>query len=313
MVMDRKAFQVWLSEIDELTPSQKLDVAEILAGRAIGGASRAAIEVMVGEDRPCPHCATLGAVSRGTARGLRRYRCKACGKSFNALTGTPLSALRYRERWLDFGRSMADGDTVRAAAARCRIAVSTAFRWRHRWLKALKSGAGKLAGIVEADETFVLSRRKGERNLGRKPRKRGGKAAKRGLSHELTPILVAVDRTGVTISAVLPSISAASLRAVLEPVLSKDALLVTDGCTSYPLCAAALGVSHKALRLSAGERVRGDLHIQTVNSRHERLKTFLRPKRGVATKYLANYLNWFHLAGLQSSTPRACLNAAIAG
>ncbi len=66
--MDRKAFQVWLSEIDELTPSQKLDVAEILAGRAIGGASRAAIEVTVGEDRPCPHCATLGAVSRGTAR-----------------------------------------------------------------------------------------------------------------------------------------------------------------------------------------------------------------------------------------------------
>ena len=115
-----------------------------------------------------------------------------------------------------------------------------------------------MAGVVEAEETFVLSSRKGERNLGRKPRKRGGKAAKRGLSHELTPILVAVDRTGVTISAVLPSISAASLQAVLEPVLSKDALLVTDGCTSYPPCAAALGVSHMALRLSAGERVRGD-------------------------------------------------------
>lgn len=94
---------------------------------------------------------------------------------------------------------------------------------------------------------------------------------------------------------------------VLEPVPSKDALLVTDGCTSYPPCAAALGVSHEPLSLSAGERVRGDLHIQTVNSRHERLKIFLRPKRGVATKYLANYLNWFHLTGLQSATPRASL------
>ena len=206
---------------------------------------------------------------------------------------------------------MTDGDTVRAAASRCGIAVSTAFRWRHRWLKALKSGAGKLAGIVEADETFVLSSRKGERNLGRKPRKRGGKASKRGLSHEQVPILVAVDRTGVTISAVLPSVSAANLQAVLEPVLSKDVLLVTDGCTSYPPCAAALGVSHEALNQSAGERVRGDLHIQTVNSRHERLKAFLRPRRGVATKYLVSYLNWFHLAGLRDSTPRACLNAAM--
>lgn len=102
-------------------------------------------------------------------------------KSFNAVTATPLSGLRYKERWLDFGRSMADGGTVRTAAARCGIAVSTAFRWRHRWLAAHKSGAGKLAGIVEADETFLLSSRKGERNLGRKPRKRGGKAGKRGL------------------------------------------------------------------------------------------------------------------------------------
>jgi len=32
------------------------------------------------------------------------------------------------------------------------------------------------------------------------------------------------------------------------------------------------------------------LHIQTVNSRHERLKTFLRRHRGVATKYLDSYL-----------------------
>ena len=86
-------------------------------------------------------------------------QCNACGKSFNALTTMPLSGLRYRDRWLDFGRSMTDGATVRAAASRCGIAVSTAFRWRHRWLKALKSGAGKRAGIVEAGETFVLSSR----------------------------------------------------------------------------------------------------------------------------------------------------------
>ena len=49
-----------------------------------------------------------------------------------------------------------------------------------------------------------------------------------------------------------------------------------------------------------------------VNSLHERIKTFLRARRGVATKYLDNYLRWFHLAELQHApTPRACLNAAI--
>lgn len=96
----------------------------------------------------------------------------------------------------------------------------------------------------------------------RKARKRGGKAAKPGLSHELVPVLVAADRSGATVSAVLPAVSAAHLQAALAPVLDKDALLVTDGCTSYPPCAAALGVSHEVLNQSAGERVRGELHMR---------------------------------------------------
>ena len=38
----------------------------------------------------------------------------------------------------------------------------------------------------------------------RKARKRGGKATKRGLSDEQVPVLVATDRSGTTVSAVLP-------------------------------------------------------------------------------------------------------------
>jgi transposase-like protein len=310
--MDRKQFEAWLSAAETLTAAQRAEAVAVLAGRAAGPAALAAIEFGVGEDRLCPHCGTPGAVARGRARGLRRYQCKGCGRTFGALTGTPLSGLHHKERWLDFGQSLAARETVREAAARCAVAVSTAFRWRHRFLGAVKSGASTLKGIVEADETFVLASRKGERDLGRKPRKRGGKAQKRGLSHEQVPVLVAADRSGATLSAVLPAVNAAALQEVLGPVIAKDALLVSDGCTSYPPCAAALGISHEALNLSAGERVRGDLHIQTVNSRHEQIKTFLRRHRGVATKYLDNYLRWFHLAVLPArSSPRACLSAAM--
>ena len=88
--------------------------------------------------------------------------------------------------------------------------------------------------------------------------------------------------------------------------------VATDGGTALACCAIGMKVSHEVMNQSAGERVRGELHIQTVNSLHERIKTFLRARRGVATKYLDNYLRWFHLAGLQHApTPRACLNAAI--
>ena len=64
---------------------------------------------------------------------------------------------------------------------------------------------------------------------------------------------------------------------------------------------------------SAGERVRGAVHIQTVNSRHSQIKDFLRRFRGIATKCLDSYLRWFHLVVLgRHPSPRACLAAASA-
>ena len=159
--MDRKAFLGWVSQVDDLTEAQRADAMAIMAGHPHEGAAAAAIELAIGVDRQCPHCQRPGAENRGMARGLRRYRCKACGKSFNALTATLLSRLRHKDRWLAFGQSLAEEETIDQAAGRCGIAHSTAFRWRHRFLRAAKPASEMLGGIVEADETFVLSSRKG--------------------------------------------------------------------------------------------------------------------------------------------------------
>ncbi len=119
--------------------------------------------------------------------------------------------------------------------------------------------------------------------------KRGGKASKRGLSHEQVPVLVAADRSGTTISEVLAAVNAEALHAALEPAVDTDIVLVSDGHGSYPPCAAAMGVRHEALIHSAEERVRDAFHIQTVNSRHSQLKGFLRRYRGIATKSLDSF------------------------
>ena len=196
----------------------------------------------------------------------------------------------------------------------CSSAGATAFRARcHRFLAAVRQAPDRLAGIVEADETFVLESRKGERKLDRKPRRRGGKARKRGLSREQVPILVAADRAGATLSHTLPVLNAKSVKEALEPVVARDALLVSDANRCYPPVAAALDIPHESINGAAGERVRGALHIQTVNTRHSQIKGFLRGFRGIATKYLDSYLRWFHLIELgDQPSPRACLEAAMA-
>lgn len=213
--MDGAIYQKWIEDIDALSEAQREEVQKILAGRSSEAEVIAALEGRLLADRVCPLCQRQGAVCRGRANGLRRFSCAGCGKTFNALTGTPLANLHYKGRWFDFARSLSEGESVRTSAARCDVAVSTAFRWRHRFLRAITTDTAPLGGIVEADETYVLESRKGSRawknaaagqpdaeEPERKPRKRGGKATRRGLSSEQVPILVAADRTGATISAI---------------------------------------------------------------------------------------------------------------
>ena len=169
----------------------------------------------------------------------------------------------------------------------------------------------KLKGIVEVDETYVPESRKGERNLDRKARRRGGKASKRGLSDEQVQILFAVDRSGTTTCSVLPSVTGDNVQAVLEPRIDDDIILVTDGNNIYPPCAKSLGIKHEALNPSAGERKRGVFNISKVNNRHSLFKDFLHRFRGVSTKYLGNYLRWFERYALLKSLPRSYLATAL--
>jgi len=82
--MEQERFQEWLSKLDGISPSQRRQLVASLEAGAVQTSSLSAIDVSVGEDRRCPHCAVLRAISRGKARGLRRYQCKTCRKIVNA-------------------------------------------------------------------------------------------------------------------------------------------------------------------------------------------------------------------------------------
>jgi hypothetical protein len=234
-------------------------------------------------------------VRNGHANGLQRFKCRACTKSFNALTGTPLARLHQRGKWLSQASALRDGLVLREVANRLHVALSTAHRWRHRFLAVPRTvQAQALMGIAEADETYFLRSCKGQRHgLGRPPRKRGSVAKQRGLGHEQVPVLVARDRAGGTANFVLDLATASAIGTVLKPILPTDTVLCTDGSSTLAAVARNLGVEHHAINVSAGVRVVGAWHVQNVNAFGSRLRGWLRRFKGVATKYLANYLGWF--------------------
>ena len=124
-------------------------------------------------------------------------------------------------------------------------------------------------------------------------RRRGGHAAKRGLSAEQVPILVARNRAGQTTDFILKTGNKQGLIAVLPLAIADDAVLCTDGSAMLARAARDLGIEHHGLNTLRGERKRGVWHIQNVNGYHSRFKGRMARFKGVATSYLPNYLGWF--------------------
>jgi len=307
-------FQRLVEQVSQLTGEQRTALAKVLAGRGEAGETTALIEARFAEKATCPHCQGEGQ-KWGFAAGLRRYRCRTCKKSFNALTKTPLAFLKKRDKLAAYGQAMVDGLSLRKAAKRVGIDLTTAFDWRHRLLKMpAKAKPAKLQGVVEADETYFLESKKGKRKLDRKARKRGGKASKRGLSDEQIPVMVTRDRSGATLTEVLPEVTTASITKVLDPVVAKDAALVSDGEKAYRAFANATDRLHIALIASAGERTWGTYHIQNVNAYTSGLKGWIARFKGVATEYLPNYLGWHRRLEREGEafTRMSCVAAALA-
>ncbi len=313
--MDACTFDTFLSQIGLLSIQQCAHALTVLKGTVDTARATDIIQAAVLDKMSCPRCQGRSLYRHGQANGMQRYQCRACRRTFNALTGTPLARLRHKSKWLDFLDCMLDSRTVRKAATRIAVAKNTSMRWRHRFLAVTKDDRpAVLTGIAEADETFLLESKKGARKMDRPARKHGGKASKRGISTEQVCILVARDRSGQTRDFVTGRgpVTKAQLLQHLLPILARDTLLVTDANAAYSAFAAATGITHACVNLRAGVRVNGAIHVQNVNGYHGRFHEWLRPFHGVATRYLPNYLGWRWAIDQQRiRSPETFLKAAI--
>lgn len=314
--MEQVEYKQLVASLEGLTDEQFDSLLETLKVRKDTDGVQRLVQARMAEKKSCPHCESLEVVKFGFSFGSQRYRCKACRKTFNPLTGTPFNRLRGKEKLLENAACMTDGLSVRKTAERVKISVRKAFRWRHKFLSFLnQQKPSGLSGVVEADETFFPVSYKGQKKaLPRQAKKRPGKT-KDGSGTEKTPVVVAVQRgTQVAFDQVLPAATAVALTDALKPVLGKDAVLSTDGNAAYWTVAKDLEVE-AGYFISAyhGKGGNGTWHVQSVNRYDADLKTWMARFKGVATKYLANYLGWRRLLDRfkDSLTPQQFLFHAL--
>ena len=165
--MDGKTFGRFCARIDGMSVGQIREVRAKLRRLDARIEARARIDRRGEKLSGCVHCGAAALQRWGETRtGLRRFRCKACRRTFSSATGTVLARLRLPEKFqlaLEDMLSRAPS-SCRALAARLGVDKMTVWRWRMRALAALQGvGATAIGGVVEADEKLFRELRKGSR------------------------------------------------------------------------------------------------------------------------------------------------------
>lgn len=251
----------------------------------------------------CPKCGKehphliKGGKTKG---GKQMFRCMECGARFVAdIHEVTFHSRLSREQWNEAIKSSVSGDSLDVTASKCDVTHRTAFNMRHKIMSFLEKDEDsiKVAEEVELDEKYVQESHKGKKIEGRKPRKRGEKATKRGISDEKVCLLTAVERKG---SSFLRSYNMG--RPSSEDVLNlsshikQGAYLWTDNHSSYNKLTETLG--SKRVILSSHEEYDKVNHLNTVNSFHSYIEKWYVRMRGVATKYINRYAALFNVRWL---------------
>ena len=185
----------------------------------------------------CPHCGSAdeSKVRRSNLKSrVGRWNCHDCKSSFNVLSGTIMQGTHIPlPKWF---AAIALVVNAKKSLSSPQLARDLELNQKTAWFMQQRIRAGMasdqapmLAGIIEADETYV----------GGKPRKRNkhgddDKGAPRGRGTDKTPIIGAVERDGNVIAQVAEDLSGKGiLNFIRNAVRTEDSMLITDEYRAY--------------------------------------------------------------------------------
>lgn len=281
-----------------------MDVRKVLEGltleekRALLEDLREAIARELDPGRPepdrCPWCGCAERSRKGRDRdGARRWLCKGCGRTFSAKS---MGVLAYSklppESWMSFAECEADLLTLRDAAARVGVCLSTAWFMRMRVHEVMASRLQpfRARSRSQVDGTYLpesfSGNHRGAFGLPRAAHRNGRDARRGGRVRLSVCVLCGANDLGDAFARLASrgKPSGPDLFFALEGAVGEGSLVETDGWAGYRRELPALGAAHA----EAPSR-----RLAMVNSLHSRLKGFLARFRGVSTRRLQGYLDCF--------------------
>jgi transposase-like protein len=252
--------------------------------------------------RVCPHCGGIdhSGLLGGKSTRIGLYKCYACRQPFTVKVGTIFESSHVNLHiWLQaifLLASSKKGISSNQLHRTFGVTLKTAWFMSHRIREAMKAngpvtpmgGEGK---TVEVDETYFGKRAEeqvSEQRKGR-PFTKGGKAGPRNKR----AIVALVERGGSIRSFHVERADKRTVAAIVVENVAKESRLNSDESRLYTGADAHVA-KHETVMHSAGEYVRGDVHINTAEGS---FSIFKRGMKGIyqhcAEKHLHRYLSEF--------------------
>jgi|GEM_PF-722189 len=266
------------------------------------------------ELKSCPHCHGTALQRWGTGRkGVRRWWCRGCRRSFSATTGTVIAGLHAPRR---FAAVLADmmsdkPSSCRRLAEALKISRMTAWAWRQRISDGFvaNSAAASRRPLADAGWLVVRESRKASREWAEHRRdsatypkpdrhrwidyRRYRLPLPRPMTPYLIPVVLMRDRFRACHVWIVPDPGTKPEKRGVSGLQPREVSLACAESTS--------ATSMDALPSPIGARSERSPILQTANlashaanaSAADCLKSFLAPFRGPASKYLFRYVAWF--------------------
>lgn len=258
----------------------------------------------------CPHCSCKKIIKFGKYSGLQRYKCSNdfCKKTFSQKTKTLFSySKKPADLWIKYFILLNNGKSLRECSAILNINLATSFFWRHKILVTQnKNYYNILKNYVEVSKIMMCENFKGNRNAN-------------NYNKEKVFIACAMDSNKNLLSKVISrrTISLNSIKANFSYNIDESAILSAYNDRYFDIYSSKhnskiLPVQNKTISTIINQIKSNSLSskntyyvkdIEKLNSNLPKkclfihsfslnIKIWLLRFRGVATKYLENYLNW---------------------
>lgn len=251
------------------------------------------------EIRCCHQCGCILYKNGKTKTGIQKYICSGCKHASSETTGTITyySKLSF-DIWKNIIDNLLDGFSIRRIAEENNISIPTSFQLRHKVLFALDNYIKniQLENSAQSDEKYFKINLKGTKtkNMPRFSKRRTTKGnSTRGISHHQVCVISVIDENDNLFFKIggLGRGTTQMLEDSISPHLGSVKEITADSATAYQEFCKKHNIN--LIAIPSHFHNDGIYNIAEINGVHSQLETWLSKFRGISTRHLQQYLNWF--------------------